>query len=271
MTNLTSILKEFRATFLQEKERVFLLFLAAITSLATFAIIANLIGESSYSLILINMCADFICAIILFILLEQGIRKIDKLRSGIQDFNELPIDDYIKDLNNAKYNILILDTYLYSLIEDKDNRPEKFRSALKNAIVKNNIDVKILILDPKSEAAQQRAEDLNQDSPDSVLSDMRKGLTFLKGLYHDIKADSNYTGNMPIIKVFDSAPPYSLYSIDDTAFWNFHPIKKKSTASPLLQIPLKLQLGLFLKNKFDEIWEDGETKRISDYSDSDWA
>ena len=257
-------------TIRNEWKRVFLIFLCALFFYSIFYFSQeSKHREFKFSEIFFHISAEFVGSIIIFLFLEHGIKRIEKLQySGIKELAKLPLFEFLHGMKVCKSEIIILDTYLETFVNSNDTW-YKFQQTLREVFVNPNIRVNILIVCPKSDAAKQRSQELNPNNPESVINDM---IACIKRLYHfkTTLADEQPNSKKGFeINIFDATPPFALYSHDKNSYISFFPIGEKSVTSQQLNIPSDTFSGSklfdFFEKKFYELWRDEKTISIVDY------
>jgi len=246
-------------------KRVTIIILAGLALLFIYSILVNIFQKTPFVEILLNISGEFIGGMIVFIWLDQGIRKIEMLHSGIQDVNRLPLDEYILSIKKTRSKVFIYDIYLDSVFENQVGK--EFEKAIENTVKDRNVDVRILITNPESDAANKRAEELSQNSgskkeASQYLSDMRINFRRLEGMFNVSKEASETNRGKLSVKVTSTYARFSMYSWDDDAFWSFHSAGEPSTKGGQLKIPLDHKLGKMLVKEFEEAWEDKDSISI---------
>ena len=252
------IFTDAKETIKREKYRLgFLILLAILISLIyTFYANSDKLKEK-WADTLLHIVPEIIGAILIFLLLDAGIEKVKKLTtSGIQEEENLPMDKFIEGIRVSR-NIKILDISPVVLLSNEHRT--NFKEALEYALgSKKNVDVKILIAHPDSNGMQQRIQEIGENTDRNYSKEMNATLIHLKRIHEDfslLKKNQNLRNAIPEIFLYHSLPPFALYQLDETAYFSFYPKNNNSTQDIQLVVPVTSQLGKYLNDKFDELWD----------------
>lgn len=207
---------------------------------------------------LINLSISLFVALLLFVALEKSVKHL----SPIGAFNELPRELYVEKVKraNRRSEIRVLDTFSYFLI---DNRWRgQFDAAVYQA-VSNNAKVKVLLLDPLSDAARQRHEELQSAGVDAILA-MKTSIAHALTMSRHYQAVTT-TRNSFEVRIYDASASISFYSWHDGAFISFFPLGNTSDHSPNLEVPLSTPVGRLADDRFWHLWESTNTKSVQDF------
>lgn len=207
---------------------------------------------------LINLAISLFVALLLFVALEKSVKHL----SPIGAFNELPRELYVEKIkrSNRRSEIRVLDTFSYFLIDDRWRG--QFDAAVYQA-VSNNARVKVLLLDPLSDAARQRHEELQSIGIDAILS-MKKSIAHALTMSRHYQAVTTSRNSFEV-RIYDASASISFYSWHDGAFISFFPLGNTSDHSPNLEVPLSTPVVRLADDRFWHLWESGNTKPIQDY------
>jgi hypothetical protein len=197
-----------------------------------------------------NFSVDILGGIIIFVILDRSIKHL----SPIGEQQTLPVQDFINDLRNStRYNAKILDTWTYLLNEKKYR--EDFIPSLRQAL-KNGVRIQVLIIDPKSEAALQRAEELKRSTPPvDVIEEVKRCIAYWQHVRNAINME---TGDLSLrleVKIYDANPGITYYSHDNLSYIGFFPVHNRADLSPQLEVPLSTSLGILASRRFAELWD----------------
>ncbi|MCA1603262.1 MAG: hypothetical protein LC776_17035, partial [Acidobacteria bacterium] len=137
----------------------------------------------------------------------------------------------------------------------------QFLSALEGALGRG-VTVQILILDPLSKAAEQRAFDLdNKVEVSSVISDVLQAFNRFQ-----VSAPESLPLSALDIRIYSSQPPARLYRWDNRALSSFFPMGSGvGTDVRHYETNVTSGLGRFVDEQFDLIWQDSQTEQLNDY------
>jgi hypothetical protein len=207
-------------------------------------------------------------AVIVFLILEQGIERIRRLSIfEVGEQPELPVAKFIEDVRKASDQVRILDTWTCLINEDEYRKD--FEPALKEAI-RNGAKVEILLIEPDSEGARQRAAEL-EDSGIDVIEEIRRCLRRFGRLQQEVEEEITNSGDGQKhleIKLYNASPSIYLHWCDDQTYWSFFSVNKRADKTPQLEVPISAHLGRYLAHRFDELWEDDDTRPLDQYLQS---
>lgn len=194
-----------------------------------------------------------ITVIFLDIILKQ-VRKSDGKQIEGFDYNK-----FNENIRKTKTQVRVLTTFTYLLSDDAKNRQSRreFRESLAY-LVKNrhNITIQFLLLDPFSDAADQRAEE-RQD--EKVIYQIKQNLSELYYLKKDTAFQRVH------VKVYDALPRISLFQWDDNASMSFYPRNRSISETDRFEFSVNTPLGDFLTRTFNDLWTDEKTIDINQY------
>lgn len=163
------------------------------------------------------------------------------------------------NIARSRHRVRILSTFVYPLTSHPDYRGlhDEFMDALATALRANSrLDVRILILDPASDAAKQRSEERDDD----VIRRIRENLLAL----HRLRSGQEVFRRIDV-KLFDRLPPLSMFEWDDRASMSFYPRNKAITETARFDFATSTPLGTFMDDTFDDVWTDEKTRALDDY------
>jgi hypothetical protein len=200
-----------------------------------------------------HIALELIGALFIFVFLEHGIKRIGELSAhGLVEKNSLPIDDVIGAIQCATKLIRIQDTYMKMLVTNLDNR-HKLERALTTALLTGS-RVEILLLNPASRMAQQRASELRPDAPKELIGEIEQCLKLISGVRDNVLISSGIDPSRFSIKLYESAPSVALHQADDRIYWSFYPPTTLSSSGLQLLIMRRGLLSEFLEKRFESVW-----------------
>ncbi|MGH8931971.1 MAG: hypothetical protein ACRDZO_15450 [Egibacteraceae bacterium] len=151
--------------------------------------------------------------------------------------------------------VAILETWT-GLLEDSHR--EQFFAALRAALVRE-VDVRILLLDPDSPPAQQRAAELGHIDVCKLIRDNLRHLhQFRTGL-------GDPSSSCLSVRVYEASPSIQLYRWDDKALISFFPIGVRAYDAPQIEAYMDSPWGAFVQGRFEELWQHDSTRRMEEY------
>lgn len=196
----------------------------------------------------VNVAASIIIVIASYLIfnpLVEGFRV-----ASTRERPRLDLDDFIDRISRATNEVNILDTWT-RLLDDhlRDRCFGAFRDALTNGV-----NVRILLLNPKSKAAEQRTEEIGH--PTDVPREIRQTLFHLYAFQHELSSDLAQCFE---VRVYSASPSVHLYRSDERAFLSFFPIGRGAHETPKLETHMSTPWGQTVKRRFDELWNDPRT------------
>lgn len=124
--------------------------------------------------------------------------------------------------------------------------------------------MRILLLGPDSKAAEQRTNDLSQLRTD-VVEKIRDNLQTLHTFQKDCKSSPEAKLE---IRIYSAIPPVQMYQADDQIVVSFYPLNSSSWDTAQYQTSPHTQLGEFVSEKFDELWDAPSTRMLGQFWES---
>lgn len=189
------------------------------------------------------------------------IRRIADDASGRreQGFVGFPYGLYLKRLGHAEEMIRILDTScnILNAMETPDPKLQSLRTdcieSLRNAL-RRGASVEILLINPLSEVAAQRARDLTGQRM-SITRGIGNNLALLNAIRMD-DALPNVRMNLRV-KLYDTSPGVAYYRVDRDAMIAFYPPDIVSDEGQHLDFPLGSRYGGAINDYFSRVWDRG--------------
>jgi hypothetical protein len=164
-------------------------------------------------------------------------------------------DDFNRHVSTATDLVAVMDTGNH-LLEGGSRRG--FLVALRKAL-QNGAKVRILLLDPDSAAASQRAEEIRPVDVRRVIIDNLRHLNDFADSLDDRQRQSFQ------VRIYDASPSIQIFRWDDKALISFFPIGVRASASPHLEVYLASPLGEFVQGRFDDLWRHPSTRDLTEY------
>ncbi len=207
------------------------------------------IGQYGQNLAL-NLGADLIGAIVTIFVISPLITRGQHGR--VWEHRRLDYDWFTDQVYHATSDVRILDTFSGLL-----DRPgtARFLRAATEALRRHTV-MRILLLDPDSLAAAQRATELagnasRSDVRQEILRNLRVLDRFRRGLDEHLRRRFE-------VRLYAASASVTLYRWDDRALVSFLPIGRLSGDGTQLEITVGSPLGTFVGERFDELWRHGK-------------
>lgn len=202
----------------------------------------------------LNIAADLVGAIIVLFLIAPFIARAELRRDSVLE--RFDHREFIRQAADARYRILILELWT-DLLQGGYQRP--FLNSIYEAL-EQDVDVRMLLLDPDARAAEQRADDLLQQTNvvDNIMENLRILHEFVRDLPERLQRNIE-------IRVYSALPPVQMYRVDDHLVVSFYPVNVTSWNAAQYQTSPHAQLGTFVGTKFDELWEARSTRTLDQF------
>lgn len=205
--------------------------------------------------LLLNLGSSLVLAAVSYLIFDPIFDEARKAR--VQEHDRFDQAGFIDRMRETHRNIRILDTW--TLLLEGRSRARTFE-AMREAL-DQGATIRVLLLDPDSAAAQQRAEELERRQIDVAAQIMGN----LRQLQHfRARLDSPDLKSRLKVRVYDASPSIQLYQWDSRALISFFPIGKMSFDVPQLEVDMASPWGQFVDRRFGELWEQGDHIRTLD-------
>lgn len=230
-----------------------ILFLVAVV--AVLLVVSSSLPDYGKNLSL-NISADLIGTIVVLFIIAPFIARAELRRDSVLE--RFDHRAFIGQAADARYRILILEMWT-DLLQGGYRQP--FLGSLRAAL-EQNVEVRILLLDPDARAAEQRADDLLRQTNvfDSIMDNLLVLYEFRHGLQEHLQKNID-------IRIYSALPPVQMYRVDDSIVVSFYPVNITSWNAAQYQTSPQAQLGTFVGTKFDELWEAPSTRTLDQF----WA
>ncbi|WP_285745486.1 hypothetical protein [Lentzea sp. NBRC 105346] len=196
--------------------------------------------------IAINLGADLIGAIVTIFVIGPLINRADDGR--VREHPRLDYLWYVDRVAGARSVVRVLDTF--SNILDGPHTPRFFQAA--ERALHRDAAVQILLLDPDSQAAAQRAQELGDaELRREIMRNLRALWDFRAHVLPE-RLRENFD-----VRVYSASPSIALYRWDEKALVSFFPLGRLSGQGTQLEVTVGSPLGEFVNERFNEIWAAG--------------
>jgi hypothetical protein len=203
----------------------------------------------------LNLGADLIGTIVVLFAISPFLARAETQRDSVRE--NFDRGGFIKNVADARGEILILELWT-DLLQGgyRTGFIESLRAALRQ-----QVKIRILLLSPDARAAEQRADELLQQT--NVVADI---LDNLRILYDFVYTEIPEVHRRNIdIRVYSALPPVQMYQVDSQVIVSFYPVNVTSwNATQYLTSP-DSQLGKFVGDKFDELWKARSTRTLEQF------
>jgi hypothetical protein len=203
--------------------------------------------------ILVNVGASLVMVALSFVVFDPVFEDLRK--NAVEEHRTLDHDQLIVHIAAAQTEVDILETWT-GLLEESHR--DRFLGAVQAAL-QQGVDVRVLLLDPDSAAAEQRAEELHHAQVPLLIMD---NLRYLYRLRRDL--DARLARQLQV-RVYDASPSVQLYRWDDKALISFFPVGVRAYDARQIEAYMDSPLGQFMESRFDELWSSTTTRTIDDF------
>ncbi len=203
--------------------------------------------------ILVNLGASLAMVALSFVVFDPIFEDLRK--NAVEEHRTLDHDELIRHIAAARTEVDILETWT-GLLEDSHR--DRFLHAVDSALG-HGVDVRVLLLDPDSAAAEQRAEELHHAQVPMLIME---NLRYLYRLRREL--DSRLARQLQV-RVYDASPSVQLYRWDDKALMSFFPVGVRAYDARQIEAYMDSPLGQFMESRFDELWASSTTRTIEDF------
>ncbi|GAA3517592.1 hypothetical protein [Actinocatenispora rupis] len=199
----------------------------------------------------LNVGASLVLVIATYLIFNPLFAELQA--ANIREHHRLDYSRFIHEVEHAHGRVDILETWT-GLLEPP--YLEGFLDAVRHAAGRG-VAVKILLLDPDSNAAVQRTEELGgHDVRSAILTNLRDLYSFWRTVLDP------EVRRLVDIRVYDAMPSVQLYRWDDKAFISFYPLGQLAYDTPQIEAFMATPWGEFVQNRFDEMWAARDTRRL---------
>jgi hypothetical protein len=246
---LNIVIQEIVNVLSVERYTVLILVLAfTILQVLSIIISPKIYDADKISSVISNIAVDFVGGMMTFIILDRSIKHL----SPIGEHDSFPTTDFIKNIKNtAKGEIKILDTWSY-LFNETESR-EEFYPAVRDALRKHT-KIHILLIDPNSDAAKQRDEELRKNTSIKVVDEIVQCLSYALQLQNSVRTEISADSHLLEVRIYDANPSITFHAYNNISYISFFPITDRADKSSHLEVPLTTSLGKLANKRFMELW-----------------
>jgi hypothetical protein len=198
----------------------------------------------------LNTAADLIGAVFTLFVITPIIERAGEAR--VREHSELDYSRFLDRASRSSNVLRVLDTYSNLLIEPHAGR---FETVVQEAIARG-VSVRILLINPTTLAAEQRALELGQ--ADDLRPRLYRNLATLDRLRRSFDSyggpGGRGSGTEFEVRLYSSGPDVTMYRWDDRVLVSFYPVGKVSGQTSQLEVSVDSPLGGFVNARFHEVW-----------------
>jgi hypothetical protein len=227
----------------------------AVTLVAATLLICARLVEGFNRDLLLNLGASLAFVPPTYLVFAPIFEQLRQTAAAIEEHLTLDLDLLIARIERSRTVVCVLETWT-GLLEDA-YRPRFLRS-LRTALG-NRVSVQILLLDPTSASAFQRAEELSDPRVPTLIAENLRHLYEFRATLDE--AERRFLD----VRVYDASPSVQLYRWDDKAFLAFFPLGKRAYDTRQIETYLANPVGEFAQSRFDALWLAETTRTLDDY------
>jgi hypothetical protein len=203
--------------------------------------------------IMVNVGASLLMVALSFVVFDPIFESMR--RNAVEEHRTLNHDQLVENITTAMVEVDILETWT-GLLEERHR--ERFLDGLSSAL-RHGVELRVLLLDPESSAAEQRAEELHHTQVPLLIMDNLRHLHQLRRSLDPLVARQLQ------VRVYDASPSIQLYRWDDKAFISFFPVGVRAYDARQIEAFMSSPLGEFVAGRFEELWNESTTRRLEDF------
>ena len=202
--------------------------------------------------VLINLGASVVMVGLTFVVFDPIFE--DMRRNAVQEHRDLNHDQLVADIAAATGAVDVLETWT-GLLEDRHR--DRFLAGM-NAALDRGVHFRLLLLDPESQAAEQRADELHLPVPQLIMDNLRHLAALRTRLEPRLAA-------LLHVRIYDASPSIQLYHWDDMALISFFPVGVRAYDAPQIEAYVDSPLGQFVNGRFEELWDNPTSVPLDDF------
>ncbi len=203
--------------------------------------------------LLVNVGASVVIVALSYAIFDPLFEELR--RSRVEEHAMFDHDEFNRHVSTATDLVAVMDTGNHLL---EGTSRTRFLAALRKAL-QNGAKVRILLLDPDTAAASQRAEEIRPVDVRRVIVD---NLRYLNDFADSLDERTRQAFQ---VRIYDASPSIQVFRWDDKALISFFPIGVRASASPHLEVYLSSPLGEFVQSRFDDLWRHPSTRELIEY------
>ncbi|HWB37440.1 MAG TPA: hypothetical protein VHA75_15595 [Rugosimonospora sp.] len=205
--------------------------------------------------LLLNIGASFVGAIITYALINPMMaRAEDRADKVLDKFDHAMV---MLRINEARSLVRVFETGI-PLLDERHKR--RFLSACRAAL-RGGVKIEILLLDPDSRAAEQRADELRDSTTrlrEMIRLNLREFDRFRAELHEHLQRRFE-------VRLYSTAPVVAYYRWDWRALISFFPPNRSSEYATQYETSVDSSFAQFVEQSFQESWDNSSTYPLEQY------
>lgn len=202
--------------------------------------------------VLINLGASVVMVGLTFVVFDPIFE--DMRRNAVQEHRDLNHDQLVADIAAARGAVDVMETWT-GLLEDRHR--DRFLIGMGDALGRG-VHFRLLLLNPESQAAEQRADELHLPVPQLIMDNLQHLSALRARLEPRLAA-------LLQVRIYDASPSIQLYHWDDMALISFFPVGVRAYDAPQLEAYMDSPLGQFVNGRFEELWDNPTSVPLDDF------
>lgn len=177
----------------------------------------------------------------------------------VSEIERLPVRNLVKRIERQAKQVWILDIWMSAFVADGRTWGE-LKDALAAAVSRGAM-IQILVVDPLSDAAIQRADELADGNKEEILAEMKNCAEELQRFHHQLELKAPLGENTHkhfAVKVHRKRPDVAVHRIDSDAYWCFFPRGDVSSDRQQMCVKWDGEIGEYLEQLFQALWCEAE-------------
>jgi hypothetical protein len=196
---------------------------------------------------LLNAACDMLGGLTVLFLIEPIIRSA---ATGIRAHPFMSATRFTQRVADSTEIVRILDT-ASKIVRDDAEDGDRLQTAIRNATARG-VQVKVLLMNPSSDASRARVAQLRDRHPDFDLDRMiNRTITQLQRMRREL----GELGSQVELRLYSSPVPFILYGADSSLLYTIVPNSLLVDDAPQVEVRADTELGRHLLAGFDTLWE----------------
>ncbi len=203
---------------------------------------------------------NLLSSVVIFLLLElywDRVRLVNGKEVGGFDYGT-----FARNIERSR-RVRLLATFVYPLTDHPNYARERTHllAAITAAVRRPDFGgMQVLILNPDSSAARQRAEERKDDA---IIKRIREAVETLAGLAKQLDGGPGFDRLQ--VRLYSRTPPFALFQTDDFASISFYYRDRPISEVARYEFFADSPLGGFVERTFDDLWQDERTVPLAEY------
>jgi hypothetical protein len=234
--------------------------IVCVLTLSTGLIVASyFVGDRAHEFTL-GLGINLLSSVVIFLLLELYWDRV-RLVNG-KEVDGFDYSTFARNIERSR-RVRLLATFIYPLTDHPnyaDERQELLAAIRTAAGQPGFLGLQILVLNPESSAARQRAEERKDDA---IIKRIGEAVGTLSGLLKEL--GSAPAGERVEVRLYARTPPFALFQTDNFASISFYYRDRPISEVARYEFFTDSPIGGFVEKTFDDLWHDERTVPLTEY------